>query len=77
MIFGHAPIIFPAVLGINIAYKSTFYIPLVLLHTSLIVRIGGELLGSSAARLWGGLFNVIAVILYLLMIAPLGKLRKK
>jgi hypothetical protein len=77
MIFGHAPIIFPAVLGIDINYKLTFYIPLVLLHASLIVRIGGELLGSSAARLWGGLFNVISVILYLLMIAPLGKLRKK
>jgi hypothetical protein len=72
MIFGHAPIIFPAVLGIEINYKSYFYLPLILLHISLVVRIGGELLGSSPARLWGGLFNVIAVIVYLGMLAPIG-----
>ena len=76
MIFGHAPIIFPAVLGIAIEYKSYFYFPLILLHLSLIVRIGGELLGSSPARLWGGLFNVIAVIIYLGMLAPLGSQRR-
>jgi hypothetical protein len=76
MIFGHAPIIFPAVLGIEINYKSYFYLSLILLHISLIVRIGGELLGSSPARLWGGLFNVIAVIIYLIMLAPVGSRRK-
>ncbi len=76
MIFGHAPIIFPAVLGIDIVYKTYFYLPLALLHASLIVRIGGELLGFGVARLWGGLFNVIAVILYLGMIAPVGSRRK-
>jgi hypothetical protein len=76
MIFGHAPIIFPAVLGIDITYKASFYAPLILLHISLAARIGGELLGSGPARLWGGLFNVIAVILYLGMIAPLGSRRK-
>ena len=69
MIFGHAPIIFPAVLGIAIEYKPYFYFPLILLHISLVVRISGELLGSSPARQWGGLFNVIAVILYLGMLA--------
>jgi hypothetical protein len=66
MIFGHAPIIFPAVLGIPIHYKPFFYAPLTLLHLSLIVRVGGEMLGLGAGRLWGGLFNVLAVILYLL-----------
>jgi hypothetical protein len=76
MIFGHAPIIFPAVLGIEIEYKSYFYLPLVLLHASLIVRIGGELLGSGDARLWGGLTNVLAVMLYLLMLAPVSFSRK-
>jgi hypothetical protein len=76
MIFGHAPIIFPAVLEIEIEYKSYFYLPLILLHVSLITRIGGELMGSGAARLWGGLFNVIAVIIYLGMLAPIGSRRK-
>jgi hypothetical protein len=73
MIFGHAPIMFPAVLGIEINYQSNFYLPLILLHISLVVRISGELLGSSPARLWGGLFNVIAVIIYLGMLAPIGR----
>lgn len=76
MIFGHAPIIFPAVLGVKIEYKSHFYIPLILLHVSLVVRIGGELMGSGAARLWGGLFNVITVLVYLGMLAPIGSRRK-
>jgi len=76
MIFGHAPIIFPAVLGIEIEYQSYFYLPLILLHISLVVRIGGELLGSGTARLWGGLFNVIAVIVYLGMLAPIRSRRK-
>jgi len=73
MIFGHAPIIFPAVLGIDISYRAYFYIPLILLHASLIVRIGGELIMSGTARMWGGLFNALAVLLYLLMILPIRK----
>jgi hypothetical protein len=73
MVFGHAPIIFPAVLGLDIQYRSSFYIPLVLLHVSLVLRIGGEMAGFGWARLWGGLINVLAVILYFGMIAPIGK----
>jgi len=76
MIFGHAPIIFPAVLGIEIVYRSIFFIPLVFLHASLVVRIGGELMGSGTARLWGGLFNVIAVMVYLGIIAPIRSRRQ-
>ncbi len=64
MIFGHAPIIFPAVLGLEIPYRSNFYGPLVLLHASLILRIFGELANSVPARQWGGLLNEIAVLLY-------------
>ena len=71
MIFGHAPIIFPAVLGFDIPYKSRFYGPLILLHLSLILRIAGELSGLGWTRTWGGLVNVIAVMAYLGMIAPI------
>jgi len=71
MIFGHAPIIFPAVLGLEIEYRPAFYVPLIFLHASLILRTGGEMAGSGGARLWGGLLNVLAVLLYLGMIAPL------
>jgi len=73
MIFGHAPIIFPAVLGFDIDYHPRLYLPLAFLHLSLVLRTAGEMSGLGWARLWGGLVNVIAVMLYLGMIAPVGK----
>jgi hypothetical protein len=65
MIFGHAPIIFPAVLGLPIAFRSAFYVHLVLLHLSLALRIVGDLLLWLPARQWGGLLNVVVVLLFL------------
>ena len=44
MIFGHAPLIFPSVLGRPMAYLPAFYGPLVVLHASLILRIASDLL---------------------------------
>lgn len=69
MIFGHAPIILPAVMPIDIDYRPAFYIHLGLLHLSLIVRIIGDLTGSVPLRMWGGLFNVIAVLIFLPIMA--------
>jgi hypothetical protein len=65
MIFGHAPIIFPAVLGLPIAFHSAFYVHLVLLHLSLALRVSGDLLLWWPARQWGGLLNVVVVLLFL------------
>ena len=65
MLFAHAPIVFPAVLHIPIAFGNRFYIPLVLLHISLLLRVGGDLLGWWDARLWGGLLNVIVILAFL------------
>ncbi len=73
MVFGHAPIIFPAVLGLDIQYRSVFYLPLLLLHLSLLLRFGGEMTGYGWARLWGGLINVLAVVIYVSMIAPIWR----
>lgn len=64
MIFGHAPIIFPAVLGVSISFKPRFYLHLILLHISLIVRIAGDLAGWFPGRQWGGLLNVVAILLF-------------
>jgi len=65
MIFGHAPIIFPAVLGKFFAFQPIFYGHLVLLHLSLLLRVAGDLIGWLPGRQWGGLLNVIAVLLFL------------
>lgn len=65
MIFAHAPIVFPAVLHLPLTFSNRFYIPLVLLHISLLLRVGGDLLGWWDARLWGGLLNVIVILAFL------------
>jgi hypothetical protein len=65
MIFGHAPIIFPAILGAPITYTSAFYAHLSLLHLSLAVRIIGDLSSQMDIRRVGGLLNEIAILLFL------------
>ncbi len=67
MIFGHAPVIIPAVMGIPVKYLPIFYLHLGLLHTSLVLRVVGDLLFSQSVRRWGGLLNEVAVILFLVI----------
>jgi hypothetical protein len=65
MIFGHAPIIFPAILGVPITYRPAFYIHLSLLHLSLAIRLIGDLANQFEVRRWGGLLNATAILLFL------------
>jgi hypothetical protein len=65
MIFGHAPIIFPAVLGVPINFHPVFYAQLILLHAALVLRIASDLGGWIPGRMWGGLLNEIALLLFL------------
>ncbi len=69
MIFGHAPIIFPAVLGLPIRFTPWFYTHLALLHLSLLMRVSGDLLLVAWLRRWGGLLNGIALLLFLAITA--------
>ena len=64
MIFAHAPVIFPAVLQRPLPYRSSFYVHSALLHLSLLLRIGGDLGPSYPAYQWGGLLNVIALLVF-------------
>ncbi len=65
MIFGHAPIIFPAVLGIAVTYRPAFYAHLLVLHLSLALRLAGDVVGSASARQWGALGNALAIAAFL------------
>jgi len=65
MIFGHAPIILPALLGVPQVYHPTFYAHLTLLHLTLLVRVISDLSGWPAGRQWAGLLNVIVLLLFL------------
>lgn len=70
MIFAHAPVIIPAVLGRPLPYRGSFYIPLALLHLTLLLRlIGGDALGDRTAWQWGGITNEIALLLFVVMAA--------
>lgn len=64
MIFAHAPIIFPAVLQMPMAYSPRFYSHLVLLHLSLLLRVAGDLIPWYEGRLWGGMLNVLVLLFF-------------
>jgi len=65
MIFGHAPVIFPAVLGRPLSYGAHFYGHVILLHASLALRTVADLAGWFDLRRWGGMFNGIALLVFL------------
>ena len=65
MIFGHAPIIFPAILGVPIDFKPAFYIHLGLLHGSLAVRVIANYANLHTLRMWSGLLNEIAILVFI------------
>lgn len=68
MIFAHAPIIFPSVLGVPLVFGRYLYGPLLLLHAGTIVRLWGDLSGGLALRRWGALVSAAAIVGYLLLL---------
>jgi uncharacterized membrane protein YGL010W len=65
MIFGHAPIILPALMPVDITYRSIFYAPLLLMQGALVVRVIADLTLNLTLRQWAGLFNVLAILLFI------------
>ena len=65
MIFGHAPLILPAVTGRALPYRPYFYSHVILLHAALLLRVIGDLALQPSLRQWGGMLNVIAILLFL------------
>jgi hypothetical protein len=65
MVFGHAPVIVPAVLRVPFPYQSRFYAHLALLHAGLLLRVvAGDLLGVRPLWQAGGVINVVALLLF-------------
>jgi len=72
MIFAHAPVIVPSVLGRPLPYRGFLYVPLVLLHVSVALRLaGGDWAGNTDAWQWGGALNETAILLFLVVAAVL------
>jgi hypothetical protein len=62
MVFGHAPVILPAVLRVRFPYSGFLYLPLALLHASLAVRVAV----SIPVGAWG---NAAAIALFIVTAA--------
>lgn len=67
MIMAHAPHILPAVLRISLPYRPFLYLPVVLLHLALAVRVVGDVREAVGLVRWGGLGNVVALLLFVLL----------
>lgn len=67
MVFAHAPVILPAVVGVALPYRPIFYAHAVVLHVSVALRVAGDLVEALARwRAWGGLLNGVALLLFVL-----------
>ena len=64
MIFGHAPIILPAVIGLRVRYSAAAYGPLVLLHLSVSLRVAADLFEQIEMRTISGPVSIIALAGY-------------
>jgi len=62
MIFAHGPVILPAIARVRVRFTNAFYLPLALLHLSLILRLAAG--GDPTARLWDGGLNAAAIVLF-------------
>ncbi len=62
MVFGHAPVILPAVARVKLLYGPWFYAPLALLHASLLLRLTA--VGDGPWRAGGAWGNAAALALF-------------
>ncbi len=69
MIFGHAPLIFPSVLGLPIAFRARFWLHLSLLHAGVLLRVASDLVAWTGGRTSGGLLSAAAILLFLFQTA--------
>ena len=69
MIFGHAPVIVPGVLRRPFVYSPLLYAPLAVLHLALLMRVLGDAAHHAGLRMWGGLFNEVAIVSFLMLAA--------
>lgn len=68
MIMAHAPVILPAVLRRPLPYHPALVVPAVLLHAAIVVRLWlGDALGVHTAWQVGGVLNVAALLMFVLV----------
>jgi hypothetical protein len=68
MVFGHAPIILPAVSTLKFRWHAGFYVPLAALHLGLGARLFAGLTGNFALRQQAAIANSIALVLFMMLV---------
>jgi len=65
MVFGHAPIIFPAVTTFPVPYHRAFYLHLIALEISLALRVVGDLAALDGLRAAASMGNAASLALFI------------
>jgi hypothetical protein len=68
MMMGHAPVILPAIARVKLQFGAVFYVPLAVLHLSLLLRLIAGMAGDPL-RSTGALLNAVAIALFAATIA--------
>ncbi|BBF91577.1 hypothetical protein BLTE_02620 [Blastochloris tepida] len=76
MVFGHALIILPAVARVRLAYRPILYVPLVVLHASVALRVMGDMLAWPDGRAWSGPLTVVALLGFVATLAGTAAARR-
>lgn len=64
MVFGHALTILPAVAAVALRYHPALYVPLAILHVSVLARVIGGLADLQPLRAASGALTVFAILLF-------------
>ena len=67
MILAHAPVIIPAIVHRALPYHRLMWLPYLLLHAGLTVRVVGLLAGASVAWQVGGAVGVAAIVVFMVL----------
>lgn len=64
MVMGHAPVILPAVARVKLYFDRRFYVPLLMLHGSLLWRlVAGH--ADADGRAWGSALNAVTLLVFM------------
>jgi hypothetical protein len=78
MIMAHAPVILPAVARRPLPYHPVLAVPALVLHGSLVLRLWvGDALGDHDAWRVGGVLNIAAVLLFVVLAAASSALGRR
>lgn len=72
-VFAHAPTMLASVSAVRVPFTQALYVPVLLLQTSLLARVAGDLGDSLAVRRAGSLGNVVALVAFALVSAAAAR----